>query len=504
MIVTCEQIQAAEERLFAGGVDAEPLMEKAGLGCALAIHQFFPQPHDAVLFIGTGNNGGDALVVGRHLRKWGWRVAGKLAASPGRMSPLAEKKLREFRGAEERGAEAPWPTRGRLILIDGLLGIGARGPLRGKIGELAAEMNTLRNDGHGFSFAIDIPSGVDGNTGEPYPGAVTADFTLTITRVKAGLVADAAIDHVGRLVQIPLPEIAMAPFEGNTDIEVSCPLTLRKAAGPRPFSMHKGQAGRVAIIAGSRGFTGAAQLCSRGALHGGAGLVTLFAKEDIYPILASTAPAEVMVAPTKNYREVADFPFDVLAIGPGIGREPEEADFFLDLMRNEKRPVVIDADGLTLLSRRLIPVDSFVPAGPRLLTPHPGELTRLWGGPLPEIERAGIARRFVDRCPSVTLLFKGARTVIASRERALTLNPTGTPGMASGGMGDVLTGLCAALIATPFRDDLHQAAATGSWLLGRAAEMARFSGIESPESLSAGHVAGFLGPAFDSLWRGDF
>jgi NAD(P)H-hydrate epimerase len=454
------------------------------------------------LFVGKGNNGGDALVVGRHLRRWGWHVTARLAGEPEEMTDLAGQKLAEFEAEEEFSGEPGGGAGGSLIAVDGLLGIGARGPLRGEIGELARELNAFREQEHATSFAIDIPSGVDGDTGEPYEGAVIADVTLSISAIKTGLVADRAIDHVGRLVQIPMPEIAEEIQNADQSSFVVSPDWIAARLPRRSFSCHKGQAGRVAIIAGSRGLTGAARLCSLGALRGGAGLVTVFAHESIYDIVAASAPAEIMVRPTNTYADAADFNADVLAIGPGLGARPENAEILLSLMREYPRPMVIDADALNLLSRDGGGIDGFSPAGPRLLTPHPGELARLLGGELPtDQERVEIAREIAERRP-ITLLFKGARTVVAENGSPAALNPTGHPGMATGGIGDVLTGLCAALIAQGQAP--YEAAAAGSWLIGRAAEISLADGGVSPESLAAGDLAESLGAAFESARAGEF
>lgn len=502
MIVTCEAIQQAEKRLFDAGVEAEPLMERAGLGCADAIRQFCPWPGRAVLFVGKGNNGGDALVIGRELRRSGWQVEARLAGTPKEMTDLARQKLGEF-NEEEDGENEIGPDRGiPLTLVDGLLGIGARGPLRGSIADLAREMNALRARSHGMAFAVDLPSGVDGDTGGPHEGAVVADVTLSISAIKAGLLADRALDHVGRLVQIPMPDIAAEIQGGNENVFVPDSEWLRARLPRRDFSCHKGRAGRVAIVAGSTGLTGAARLCGLGALRGGAGLVTLFVPESIYPIVAASAPAEIMVRPTSDYGELANFQADVIAIGPGLGIDPTGSAALVSLIHDDPRPVVVDADALNLLSRTTQPIDRYRPKGPRLLTPHPGEMARLLGDSAdPDRERRDIARDLVERCP-VTLLFKGARTVVAERGHPAALNPTGHPGMATGGIGDVLTGLCAALIAQGVSP--REAAILGSWLIGRAAEVSLLQGWISPESLSAGDIAEALGAAFQSIRAGDY
>ncbi|MBL9155586.1 MAG: NAD(P)H-hydrate dehydratase [Verrucomicrobiales bacterium] len=498
MMATCRAIQQAESRLFASGVAAEPLMERAGRGCAAAIGQWHPEPGRAVLFVGKGNNGGDALVIGRELRRRGWEVEARYAAEPEAMTPLARQKRVEFENAAVSSPSAPVLS-GRLVLVDGLLGIGARGPLEGRLAELAAEMNALRRDRHGRTFAVDVPSGLDGDTGEPYPGAVEADVTLTISAVKAGLIADAALDHVGRLVWVPLPEIAAAIEDPDATRMVTEPAWLAARLPRRDFSCHKGRAGRVAIVAGSRGLSGAASLCARGALRGGAGLVTVFVPEAIYPVVASAAPAEAMVVPFRDWAQVRDFPADVIAVGPGLGAEPEDPTGLEAAFWDESRPLVVDADALNWLSRSAAAASGRVPAGPRLLTPHPGEMARWRGaGALEGRSRAEIAAAFVKDWP-VTLLFKGARTIVAEAGRPLAFNPTGQPGMATGGIGDVLTGLCAALIGQGLSP--YEAAVMGSWLIGRSAEAQALAG-QSEESLLAGDVAAGLGAAFEALRTG--
>lgn len=502
MIVTCEAIQNAEKRLFLQGIDAEPLMEEAGWQCARAIRQFCPHPGRAVLYVGKGNNGGDALVIGRHLRQLGWTVSAHLALSPGEeLNELVARKLDQFAAVPEP-PDGLASLSGPLILVDGLLGIGAKGPLRGRIRELAVALNAMRRRQHAMTFAVDLPTGIDGDSGTPCEGAVEADVTLSITAIKRGLVADIALDHVGRLVQIPLAQIASEITEGDDSVVVTSPDWVAARLPRRTFSAHKGTSGRVVLLAGSRGLAGAARLCGLGALRGGAGLVTVFVPESIYDIVAASAPAEVMVRPSRNFEEVRDFPADVLALGPGLGNDPEQAGNLLSLIQNDPRPVLIDADGLNLISRQAGALASLSPLGPRLLTPHPGELARLLGGNLPAgMGRVEIAHGIVAD-HRVTLLFKGARTVIAEKGKPSSLNPTGHPAMATGGIGDVLTGLCAALIGQGL--SLYDAAATGSWLIGRAAEIALLDGSNSAESLLATDIAKHLGAAFQAARAGGF
>jgi hydroxyethylthiazole kinase-like uncharacterized protein yjeF len=484
MLVTCSEMSEAERIFFSGNRSPEPWMDEAGRLCAAAILDFFPTPGRAAIFCGKGNNGGDALVVGRWLKREGWIVSLERTEA---LSDLAGKKLAEFEAEPALSDRVAGDSR-PLIVVDGLLGIGAKGDLRGEIRGMADRINALRQEASATCFSIDLPSGFDADAGKAGAGAVVADVTLTITAAKTGFVVDGAENHVGRLVEIPL-EI---PVEaGDTTRRFLFPSNLRPRLPRRDFTTHKGDAGRVVIVAGSKGLTGAAVLSALGASNGGAGLVTVCVPEEIYPIVAAKAPPEVMVRPYRDASEIRGLAADVFAVGPGLGATllPGIEEFLIE----ETRPLVIDADALNALSRRPGGIPTF--AGPRLLTPHPGEMARLTAGATDE-SRAALARRFADK-HGITLLLKGARTIVASPGRPLEFNTTGHPGMASGGMGDVLTGLCAALIGQGL--DPHDAACLGSWLLGRAAELAKRDLGLAAESVTAPLVANRIGAALLAL-----
>lgn len=487
MLVTCQQLSEAEAKLFSSGVSAEPYMDEAGRQCAEAIRQFFPEPGKASVFCGKGNNGGDALVVARHLKTWGWQIELHFIQSPDERSPLSRKKLTEFDALEDL---PPGAGGVHHVLVDGLLGIGAKGNLRGQMREAADEINRLRSDEFASCFAIDIPTGLNGDTGIACEGAVHADFTLSITATKQGFAADEAINHVGRLVEIRLD---IPIDEGDTSARFLFPSNLRPRLKRRPFSMHKGEAGRVAIIAGSKGFSGAAILTALGASRSGAGLVTLYVPDEIYEIVASKCPPEVMVARRTGFEATHYSSADVIAIGPGIGTEHsrKKGAALLELMTEHTAPMVIDADALTLLAKSPKALTQLPPN--RLLTPHPGEMARLTNK---SGYRVQVTRKLADQW-GVTLLHKGSRTAIATPGEPVELNTSGTPGMASGGMGDVLTGVCASLIGQGY--STHDAACLGSWLTGRAAECAIIRGRIAAESLNAMLVAKCLGQALREL-----
>jgi len=484
MIVTCRQMQEGEAAALARGITAAGLMEEAGRGIAVVVRQFEPMPGTLVLYLGKGNNAGDALVAARELQKDGWRVFGRLCVPVEAMKELPRGHFGSWVEmiADARAREFP---AGPLVLLDGLLGIGFSGEMKPELAALADEMNELRERRHARVIAMDLPSGLGSRH------AVEADVTACVAQIKDVLVEDGAERQVGRIALVPLRELEAVP--GDAGAMVMTPRRIRHWLPHRPNDLHKGRTGRVVIVAGSRGYLGAAELACRGALHAGAGLTTLLVKEDVYDLLAVRVPPEVMVRCVDDYREALDMKADSLAVGPGLGFESEHE--VMDLLRQAKTAVVVDADALTMLARNPEVMDE-MSGLPRLLTPHPGELERLlanypgWHG----MDRRTVSEMLVKSAPKRTLLLKGARTVIATAGEVTLLNSTGHPGMASGGMGDVLTGVCAALAAR--RVSLHQAAGLAAWLCGRAAEIAGRDGIRASD------VAACLGRAAQDLKSG--
>ena len=481
--VTAGEMRELEEAAFRSGVDAGLLMDAAGRGIADRLRQHFPRPGTAVAYLGKGNNAGDALVVLESLREAGWAVALRASHPPQEWSTLARQRHRRL-DEPLAGPLDPPGRPGPLLLLDGLLGIGARGPLRPPLAALADEMARLRRDRGALVVAIDLPSGLDTDRGELHPGGVVADLTVTVGVPKSGLLADAAAAACGRLFVVPLAEL---PEPDRPGPRLATPEGFPGRRPPRPHDFHKGRAGRVGILAGSEGMTGAAVLCATGALRGGAGLVTLHAHDRL------AAPPEVMVRPSdRRVAEAFGPEADALVIGPGIGR-PERSDELLERLAADGRPVVLDADALNLIARD---DRRDLLRAPCLITPHPGEFARL-APDLAGLPRVEAATRFVERHPC-TLLLKGARSVVAAPGIDPRLNPTGHAGMASGGQGDVLAGVCGALLAggVPAPD----AAMLAAWLCGRAAERALTHGGQSEESCTASDTLAHLGGAFRD-WR---
>jgi hydroxyethylthiazole kinase-like uncharacterized protein yjeF len=520
-ILTSAQMRAAEEAAFASGVQVEALMNKAGAGVAQAVTKFFQKPGRCIVFAGKGHNAGDALFAAQCLERRGWKIEVRLAFKEADCSDLMRKKLADLcrRPPEILGAvpsktanaglvaklveltpdaaaiaqntiateECPGVA-APLVILDGLLGVGAKPPLREPIRAACRAINQLRTTKGAYVFAVDLPTGLDTDSGKTDRDCVVADFTVTIGYAKPGLLVDGALNYVGRIEAVPLDELrppATKPKEIIASPEAFCGLLPR-----RKYNSYKNQFGRIGVVAGSKGFVGAALMTSQGALRAGAGLVEVFVPEEIYEIVAGAAFIEAMVKPVASYRHLLKEKVDVWAVGPGLGKS--RAAEILELVEKLKQPMVLDADGLNIVSEKTSVLRRC--KGKRLLTPHPGEMKRLFSEE--QQSRARTATKFCDRFP-VTLLLKGSRTIVTERGRSLSYNTTGNPGMATGGMGDVLTGVCAGLLGQGL--SLYDAARVGAWVCGRAAEIAIFNGIQSEQSLLPRDVLDHLGDAFKEL-----
>jgi NAD(P)H-hydrate epimerase len=481
-------MRAAEEAAFALGVEIETLMNQAGAGVAGAVRKFFPNPGKCIVFAGKGHNGGDALVAAECLKRWGWKIDIRLPFPEAECGELTRKKLGALRDAPPNSGAAAEST-GCTVILDGLLGLGTQSLLREPIRTATREINQLRAERNAFVFAVDLPTGLNGDSGEIDPDCVVADCTVTIGFAKHGLIVDPALDFTGRIEVVPL--VDLVPGEGAPNEILATAPSLATLLPRRKFSAYKNQFGRIGVVAGSKGFVGAALLTAQGALRSGAGLVEIFVPEEIYSIVASAAPIEAMVKPVRSYRDLLDEEkIDVWAVGPGLGKA--QASHLLRFIERAEKPMVVDADGLNILAEKIGVLEHC--QGKRLLTPHPGEMERLIHPG--KMTRAWIARNVCEQLP-VTLLFKGSRTIVCEQNRPLSYNNTGNPGMATGGMGDVLTGVCAGLAGQglPFYD----AARVGAWLCGRAAEISIFNANASEESLLPRDVLDNLGRAFRDL-----
>ncbi len=478
-----------ESTALANGWSGEQLLNLAGESLGHSIARFFPTPGTVVGYLGKGHNAGDALVALHILRDlYGWEVATRNAFSIHELTPISLRKWDELGLATPLDrVPSSHEIRRPLVLLDGLLGTGATGRLREPLLALAREMSDLRQRSGARVAAVDMPSGIDADTGEIFENTVIADVTFMIGNAKRGLLESRAANAVGALALVPVEPLT-ARDAGEMDL--ICPQAFDFGKSPRPFDSHKGMAGRVAVVAGSAPYTGAAVLAASGSLRGGAGLITLFVPSAIHSVVTGKCPPEIIVRGYRNPLEVMETRFDSLVIGCGLGQpDRETSEAMLEVIASSPAPTVIDADALNLIAE-LGRTDIF--RENHVVTPHPGEFARL-APDLAAHPREEAARRFTDRTPA-TLLLKGCRTLVTHKGHSLRCNSTGTPAMATGGQGDLLSGVIGARLATG--ESPLDAATLAAWLCGRAAEIASNDRRLSEESLVPTDVLEFIGAAY--------
>ena len=480
-VLTAAQMREVDRRTGELGVPGLVLMENAGHRVVeFLAHQYSPLSSQRIVVLcGKGNNGGDGLVVARqlHTRFRPRSLAVILAGDPGDMQgdAAANYKMLQAVGCPISSEITP-PLETATLIVDALLGTGIHGPAHGRSLELIRAVN------HGFPLAevvsVDIPSGLDSDSATPPGDAVHANHTVTFTAPKPCQVLSPACEMVGTLhvAQIGSPaEI----YEKDPAIflALSSPDLFTQLFRPRVRDSNKGLYGHVLVIAGGRGKTGAAAMSGIGALRAGAGLVTVASAESAIAQIAGHAP-ELMTEPLPETEDgsISLRVFDklkalidkknVVAIGPGMGQNSETAQLIRRLVNEMPRPMVVDADGLNALDAKTLRGPA-----PRILTPHPGEMARLTSSTVANVQadRIGCARAFAQDHGVYTVL-KGNRTVIASPDGRVWINPTGSPAMATGGTGDVLTGMIAGLLAQ-FPDQLDAALLAAVYLHGRAGEL---------------------------------
>lgn len=486
--VTVSQMVAAEQRAIANGWTEGSLLECAGTSLGHAIARQFPQPGTAVAFLGKGHNAGDALIALRILHeRYGWTIHHRSAFPLPECAPLLQ--VQAGRLGEGCALEQPLTmpdTDHPLLLLDGLLGTGGKGPLRATLLMLADEMQWLRQHRGAQVIAIDLPSGMDADSGCAFPGAVTADMTFMIGNAKAGLLTASAALHTGALALVPVPALCA---EGDSDVILIAPQILDFAKSPRPHDLHKGSAGTVRVLAGSDRYSGAAVLAATGALRGGAGMVFLHVPHSIIDRVACKCPPEIIIEGYGRIGDLPDTPGSARVIGCGLGPlPPNDTTALFDWIRNSDIPSVIDADALNLIAKNH---QHGLLAAHHVITPHPVEFHRL----APELENCPREQAALAFCQThaPVLLLKGARSLITQRAHALYCNSTGHAGMATAGQGDLLAGVIGSQLASGLPP--LQAAALGAWLCGRAAEIALLQAHLSPESLTPSDVLHQLGAA---------
>lgn len=493
-IVSTAELVEREQAVIAAGTSATELMERAGRGMAEIIQAEFPAARDVLLLIGKGNNGGDGLVVARHLAIAGWTVRVVLAEGDKQLRDLPREQWQRL-SAEHPDVlshaqlhDTLFPKANGLV-IDALLGVGSNGPLRPPLAALVERINRARAQRFFRTVALDVPSGLPGDPEH----AVIADLTITVGAVKDFLVREEYSGRVGRIETVPLFEDAFPAGDRLLIARTLAPLLPRRSA----YS-HKNTYGRALIVGGSVGFIGAPILTARAALRTGAGLTNLAVPKAIYPLVAAQVPPEVMVslrAANDDFLDLVEAA-KTIAVGPGLGLDSDAKRILEFILKKATAPLVIDADALTLLAAK--PALFKTAKAPLILTPHPGEMRRLLGREFAVSERPAVARELSAKYDVVVVL-KGTRTIIAAPDEPLAYNSTGNPGLAVGGSGDTLTGIITSLLAQNLKP--YDAARLGVWLHGRAADLAlRARGCE--EGLLPTDVSEHLGAAIVSLRQG--
>ena len=455
--------RAARERQ---GVPERVLMENAGRSAALVIARLFPEGPVAAA-VGGGNNGGDALVALRTLAAWGREVTCVQAASR-----LPDAALLHQHALEIQPAEAAAAVFGRAaVVLDGILGTGSRGAPR----EPAAGVIRALNASGRPVVALDLPSGVDPTTGVVAEPAVMASVTVSFGWPKTGLLLQPARAHCGRLVVV---EIGFPPYgPERPGAELITPGWAAARLRARAPDAHKATSGRLLLLAGRAGMAGAAAIAGRGAIRAGAGLVRLASVSANREILQTLVPEAVFVDRDDGaaLREAAADCAAVLA-GPGLGLG-DDARRALDvaLEATAGRPVLLDADALTLFAASGGALAGLARERPVVLTPHPGEMSRLTGAPVAAIREdpLGTARALAASSRCVVLL-KGAPSVVAAPDEPVLVNTVGSSDLAAAGMGDQLAGVIGALLAAG--NDARTSAALGLFYSGRAADLGRGAG----------------------------
>lgn len=492
------------------GLSGLVLMENAALGVVEAIADLYPEAESVAIFCGPGNNGGDGLAVARQLLVRGYEVEVFLVAGGREPAGDAAVQLTICRKLDlpltEIGpggdlAPALAVAAGSDLVVDALFGTGLAQPLEGQFAALVEALNELPRP----RLAVDLPSGLSGSRAEAWEPHLVADVTVTFAAPKVAHVLPPAADAVGELVVADLGFPGWLVEEAPGGLHLLVEEEVAALLPPRAAGAHKGHHGHALLVAGSPGKAGAAVLAARGAVRGGAGLVTvavpqpLLAAVDVSSLESMTlglpARPEGMLAGAATERVlVALADKRSLGVGPGLGTHPETAAAIRRLVRETPVPVVVDADALNAFAGHIAELVQRV--SPAVLTPHPGELARLLGGTAAQVEADRLAAvvRAARETRAVVLL-KGRLTLVATPEGEVWINPTGNPGMATGGTGDVLTGLIAALLAQGLTP--RDAALAGAYVHGLAGDLV--AERLGTRGLTAGELADALPLAFQRL-----
>ncbi|MBW1871204.1 MAG: NAD(P)H-hydrate dehydratase [Deltaproteobacteria bacterium] len=477
------------------GIPGPVLMEVAGRGCAERVEELLPIERDGrvAVICGKGNNGGDGYVAARHLLHAGHQVDVFLLAKADSLSGDAQlnyKILTKLGGKVTSIDRAEQLAEIELdsydVILDAIFGTGLSSAVRG----IYAKAIEAINASQAAVVAVDIPSGISSDTGSVMGVAVKACRTVTFAHLKPGQLVFPGAKHCGDLscVDIGIPPKLTPDGPGSTWLLTDEDIAPR--LGRREADAHKGRFGHLVVVAGSPTMPGAAGLCCRSAVTAGAGLVTLAADQAVLERVVA-GPVEFMGTEATTFDQLADFCRNkqALAIGPGLAGSPETAELVGRLVAEIDLPMVIDAEGLNHLAGQLDLLNQA--SAPRVLTPHPGEMARLLNCTTADVQadRLAAARQLAGRYNCIVVL-KGAGTIVADPDQTAYVVPTGNPGMASGGSGDVLTGIISSFITQGMA--ASDAACVGAYVHGRSGDLV--CETEGQRALTAGKMIAALGP----------
>lgn len=467
-VVTAQQMQAIEAAMFKEGMPVAALMEKVAGKLAQWIVQHFPSDRtpSVGIIVGPGHNGGDALVVARELHHQGYRVVAWLPFDKIKELTAQHKAYLEYLGVRITGSSSELENCD--LIIDGGFGLGLTRSLTGDL----AEGIELINDIDIPVVSIDLPSGLETDTGAVLGVAIKADHTLCLGLWKLGLLQDQAQPWIGQRHLIPF-DVPLAALQ--TGLSDSAPIhcitaiaAIARLPLPRSPIAHKYKVGHALLIAGSRQYAGAALLTGQGAIASGVGMLTIIVPESLRMTVLSQLPEALVIGVTETPSgAIAALPdqldwdrYDVVACGPGL---TQAASAIVKAVLQCDRPLVLDADGLNILAQGDAISEVSARSAATLLTPHPGEFRRLFPQQWETAKTPSLAARQVATAANCTLILKGAMSAIAAADGQVWINSDSTPALARGGSGDVLTGLVAGLAAQQ-----HPAATTEQLMLDAA------------------------------------
>jgi NAD(P)H-hydrate epimerase len=462
------------------GIPSIVLMENAGLATVLMMEKDLGSCKDtfAPIFVGPGNNGGDGLVIGRHLHQRGCQPVFFFLVSPDKLKGDSKTNLEIIKNLKlpfhviDTKARAEtvsilfkqFESRGLpcYAIIDAIFGIGLGRQITGHFAVIVNLINKLGCKGAPPIVSVDTPSGMEADTGKVLGACVRADYTATYGCAKPGHFIHGSAYWTGKLEIIDIGIPPEAVYRAGISTELATKDFVQDLMKPlrRKRTSHKGTHGHLLILAGSAGKTGAAILSAKGALRSGAGLVSLAVPHDLNPIFETALPEMMTVPLYKSERILSseDWPTiekelqdkEAVVIGPGLGQDAMTSALVLKVYNEVKCPVIFDADALNILAN--MSSNLLAPAGPRIFTPHPGELSRLLGKSAEIIQDNRLDAAllgcdlFNNDLFETILILKGAGTVVAASDGSTIINTTGNPGMATAGMGDVLSGMIGAFI----------------------------------------------------------